>query len=183
MLFRSVRWEFNPAPVPQDTAFFLNPSSGTVFDEHQPLWPVSYKNFAPRGSAAWRVRKSGRTVLRGGAGLYYSSSLSIATDLINQGPLSITQLTSGIYSPFSSLLSYGFLPGLRLPRLTEWNVTLDQAFGTHDVVSVGYVGSNGRRLLRREIGGLGSSPTALLKYFTGSAKLAWLKRLKASMRN
>lgn len=161
-----VRWEFNPAPVPQGTAFFLDPSTGTVFDEHRPLWPVSYKNFAPRGSAAWRVRQSGRTVLRGGAGLYYSSSLSIATDLINQGPLSITQLTSGRNGLFSSLLSYGFLPSLLLPRLTEWNVTLDQAFGTHDVLSMGYVGSNGRHLLRREIGGLGSSPTALLALAT-----------------
>src|SRR5207249_10979315 len=38
--------------------------------------------------------------------------------------------------------------------------------GTHDVVSVGYVGSNGRRLLRREIGGPGSTPTALVALAT-----------------
>ncbi|MGZ7033023.1 MAG: WD40/YVTN/BNR-like repeat-containing protein, partial [Thermoanaerobaculia bacterium] len=48
-----------------------------------PLWPVTYRNFAPRLGAAWRVRKGGQTVLRAGGGLFYDSSLSIATDLIN----------------------------------------------------------------------------------------------------
>jgi len=33
--------------------------------------------------AAFRVTKDGRTVLRAGAGLYYDSSLSIATDILD----------------------------------------------------------------------------------------------------
>src|SRR5262249_332190 len=144
-----LRWEYNPSPFPEDQPYpyFLHPATNTVFQDREPLWPVVYNNFAPRLSAAWRLTRSGNTVLRGGAGVLYDSSLSIATDLINGGPLNISQLTSGSKGLFSSLLTYGFSPDLKLPRLMEWNVTLDRALGSHDVISAGYVGSNGRRLL------------------------------------
>jgi hypothetical protein len=164
-----LRWELNPAPEATPAAFFLDPQSGTFLNHiGRPLWPVAYSNFAPRLGAAWRVRKSGGTVFRAGGGLFYDSSLSIATDLINSGPFSITQFTNGVYGFVSSLLSYAFSPDLRLPRLTEWNFTLDQALGTHDVLSVGYVGSKGRRLIRREVGGPGNTPTALFALTTNN---------------
>jgi hypothetical protein len=167
-LTAGLRWEYSPSPFPdeQPYPYFLHPATNTVFADREPLWSEVYNNFAPRLSAAWRLNKSGSTILRGGGGIFYDSSLSIATDLINGGPLNISQLTSGIHGLFSSLLSFGFWPDLRLPRLMEWNLTLEHAFSSHDVMSVGYVGSNGRRLLRREVGGAGSSPTALLALTT-----------------
>ena len=129
-----LRWELNPSPAAAPSTYFLDPQTGTFFDRNnRPLWPVPYTNFAPRLGGAWRVRKSGRTVLRAGGGLFYDSSLSIATDLINSGPFNITQFTNGIHGLVSSLLSYAFSPNLQLPRLTEWNFTLDQALGAHDV--------------------------------------------------
>ncbi len=155
-----LRWEFNPSPAPAGTTSFFHPETGTVFSDHRALWPVVYNNFAPRLGAAWRVRKSGHTVLRAGGGIFYDSSLSIATDLINGGPLSVTQFTNGRFGIVTSLLSYAFAPRLLLPRLGEWNLTLDQALGAHDVLSLSYVGAIGHRLLRREIGGLGNSVTA-----------------------
>jgi hypothetical protein len=158
-----LRWEFNPAPVPaDDKTFFLDPSTNTLFDGmHRPLWPNTYRNFAPRLGAAWGLSKNGGTVLRAGGGLFFDSSLSIATDLINSGPFSVGRFASGRNGLFSTQLSYGFMPDLRLPRLVEWNLTLDHAFSSHDVVSVGYVGSAGQRLIRRELGGPGSSPTSV----------------------
>jgi hypothetical protein len=162
-LTSGLRWEFNPAPVPADNkTYFLDPSTNTLFDGlHRPLWPNTYRNFAPRLGAAWRLSKNGGTVLRAGGGLFYDSSLSIATDLINSGPFSVGRFSSGRNGIFSTMLSYGFMPDLGLPRLVEWNVTLDHAFSIRDVVSLGYVGSAGRRLIRREFGGPGSSPTFL----------------------
>jgi hypothetical protein len=161
-----LRWEFNPSPAASPSTYFLDPGSGTVFDRNNlPLWPAAYSNFAPRLGAAWRVLKSGRTVLRAGGGLFYDSSLSIATDLINSGPFSTTRLTAS-HGIVSYLLSYAFTPNLRLPRLTEWNFTLDQALGAHDVLSAGYVGSKGRRLFRREVGGPGNTETALFAVTT-----------------
>jgi len=57
---------------------------------------------------------------------------------------------------------------LQLPRLTQWSFTLDQALGEHDMLSVGYVGSKGRRLIRREIGGPGNTETALFALTTNN---------------
>jgi hypothetical protein len=169
-----LRWELNPSPAAAPSTYFFDPQTGTFFDRNNRLlWPVPHTNFAPRLGGAWRVRKSGRTVLRAGGGLFYDSSLSIATDLINSGPFNITQFTNGIHGFVSSLLSYAFSPDLQLPRLSEWNVTLDQALGTHDVISIGYVGSTGRRLFRREVGGPGNTPTALFALTTNSGESAY----------
>jgi hypothetical protein len=154
-----LRWEYDPPPETVGSPYFLDPSTNTIFNQaSQPLWPVVYNNVAPRLSLTWNLTKSGSTVLRGGAGVFYDSSLSIATDLINNGPLNIGQLTSGRAGLFSSLLTFAFAPDLKLPRTTQWSLTLDRSFGAHDALSIGYVGSNGRRLVRREIGGAGSAP-------------------------
>jgi outer membrane receptor protein involved in Fe transport len=65
-----LRWEFNPSPEPAGTTSFYHPETGTVFSDHRALWPVVFNNFAPRLGAAWRVRKSGRTILRAGGGIF-----------------------------------------------------------------------------------------------------------------
>lgn len=101
-----------------------------------------------------------------GAGLYYDSSVSIATDVLDGGPLNSSQLISGIHAPFSVNFIYGFVSGLKLPQVRQWNVSLDRALTSHDVVSLGYVGSNGRELIRREVGGPGSGPNSWLALTT-----------------
>jgi Carboxypeptidase regulatory-like domain/TonB-dependent Receptor Plug Domain len=151
-----LRWEFSPAPNVAN-ANFLDPINNSLVVKTQPLWPTSYRDFAPRLGLALRLTQDGRTVLRAGGGIYYDSSMSIATDLINGGPFSASMLTSNI-SPFSkSSLQFGFEPGLKLPEVRQWNVALERSFGTHDVLSVGYVGSSGRDLIRREAGGAGTN--------------------------
>jgi len=165
-LAAGLRWEFSPAPLPSGEPYFFNPASGTVQQFHRPLWPLDFGNFAPRLGAAYRLTKNGRTVLRAGGGLYYDSALSIATDILNGGPLSVSQFHSGRFGLFSALLSFGFMPDLRLPEVTQWNVTLEQAVGEHGVVSLGYVGAAGRNLLRREVGGEGNTVTSLVALTT-----------------
>ena len=163
-----LRWEYSPAPVPASGVYFLNPATNTVFTMRQPLWPVNYRNFAPRLGVAWRLTGDGRTVLRAGGGLYYDSSLSIATDFLTGSPLDVSSggFTSGRNGLFSTQLIYGFMPNLRLPRVEQWNLSLERALGTHDVVSVGYLGSGGHSLLRREMGGPGTSPTSYVALTT-----------------
>ena len=64
-----LRWELNPSPRAAASTYFLDPQTGTFFDRNNRLlWPVPYTNFAPRLGAAWRVRKSGRTVFAAGGG-------------------------------------------------------------------------------------------------------------------
>jgi hypothetical protein len=60
------------------------------------------------------------------------------------------------------------MPDLRLPRVEQWNVSLERAWGAHDVVSIGCLGSGGHSLLRREMGGAGSSPTSYVALITNS---------------
>ena len=88
--------------------------------------------------------------------MYYDSSVSIATDLINGGPFSLANYTNARYAPFSSLLSFGFAPDLHLPLVTNWSASVEHAFGSREVVSASYVGAIGRDLLRRESTGLDS---------------------------
>jgi hypothetical protein len=154
-----MRWEFSPAP-----SFFLEEtggqdrSTGVNFDPtRQAVWQTRYRYFAPRVGLSFSPTASGKTVLRGGYGIYYSSSLSVATDLVNGGPFSLSQFTSGRNGIFSTLLSYGFANDLRLPRIQQWSGSIEHVFGTRDVLSLAYTGSRGRELLRREIGGPGSN--------------------------
>ena len=162
-----LRWEFSPAPVPEGTVYFLDARTNTVFPtKGKQLWPNSYENFAPRAGLAVRLTADGRNVLRAGGGLYYESSLSIATDVLNGGPLSVGSFTSARAGLFSTQLTYGFLADLRLPRVGQWNLALEHAFGEHDVVSLGYLGAEGKHLVRREFGGAGSSPTSYVALTT-----------------
>ena len=154
-----LRWEFSPAPLPDSPSNFYDPVSGEVVSERRILWPNSYRNFAPRLGIAYRPTGDGRTVLRAGGGLYYNSSLSIATDTINSGPLGISQFGGSIGGIFPSVLSFGFEPNLKLPQVEQWNVSLERAWTGHDVVSVGYLGSAGHSLIRREVGGEGYTLT------------------------
>ena len=162
----SLRWQLDPPPFPSGDSYFFNPATGTVQSFRRPLWPRTRGDLAPRLGVAFRLDRQGRTVVRGGAGLSYESSMSIGTDFINSGPLGVTEFTSAVHAPFSTQLSYGFMPGLRAPRILSWGVSLDHAFGSHDLASIGYVSSTGWSLIRRELGGPGNSTTALVALTT-----------------
>jgi hypothetical protein len=161
-----LRWEYSPAQMSSPDTVFLNATEDGVESAQRPLWKASKRNFAPRLGAAWQLTKDGRTVVRAGGGLYYFSSMSIATDILNGGPLSITTLVSSVRSPASSLLTFGFRPDLRLPYVGQWSLAIERAFGSQTAVSVGYVGSSAHRLIRREAGGPGSSVTSMLALTT-----------------
>jgi hypothetical protein len=120
---------------------------------NQALWPTAYGDFAPRLGLAYRLDKAGRTVLRAGAGLYYDSSVSIATAVINSGPLNGAELsnTGSGFLATPNNITYGFAPNLQLPQVIQWNVSLEHGFGSHDVVSLGYVGSMANHLLRTDM--------------------------------
>ena len=152
-----LRWEFSPPPSTPSDPYFLDPTQNIVEPQHLPVWPRRLNNIAPRLGIAYRIGESGRTVLRAGGGLYYDSSSSLATDLVNGGPLALTDFSNGFHPPFPSILRYGFLPDLRLPTVWQWNTSMEHAFTGSDVLSASYVGSVGNGLVRREMGGPGSN--------------------------
>ena len=190
-----LRWEYSPPlvapPNPVNGSplyFFLDPTTQNIVSNSQPLWRESMRNFAPRLGLAFLLTRDGRTVLRTGGGLYYDSSISIATDILNGGPLSISQLKSSIHAPFPSIMSYAFLPNLRLPVIGQWNLSVERAVTPHDVISLGYIGSVGYDLIRREAGGAGNNPTTLVALTTNhghanyhALELQYRRRLAADV--
>jgi|SRR5579871_1674395 len=154
-----LRWEYSPAPPIQGDLNFYRPDTNTIEMQDRPLWWRPYGHFAPRAGIVFSPGKSGRTVLRAGGGLYFDSSLSIATDAINSGPLSADFYSGSRFAPFPSYLSFGFMPNLVLPRVFQWNFSAERALTAQDVISVGYVGSSGGELIRREAGGPGNLPS------------------------
>lgn len=161
-----LRWEYSPPPFSSDRTIFLDQATNKVLEERRTLWQRSLRNFAPRLGVAWQLTRDGRTVLRAGGGLYYFSSMSIATEILNGGPLSVTTLSSSVRSPASSELSFGFVRDLRLPYVGQWSLSLERAFGSQSMLSLGYVGSSAHRLLRREAGGPGSTVTSMFALTT-----------------
>jgi hypothetical protein len=152
-----LRWEISPAPV-LNASVSVQDATGNLAPVQKPIWQSTYANFAPRVGVAYQPAANGRTLIRGGMGFYYDSSLSLATDLVNSGPLNVTQYSSSRNQFSATKLGFGFMPDLRLPRVKQWNVAVEHAFTNHDVLSVGYVGSSSNNLIRREIGGPSSTP-------------------------
>ncbi len=168
-----LRWEFTP-PLVLDSipSLFVHASGPSyVFSGQQTIWQRTYANLAPRLGLAYSPSSRSQTVLRAGWGVYYDSSLSIGTDLINGGPFSLSQFTNAQYGVFPLTLSYGFIPGLRLPLVKQWSGSIEHGFGSHQTVSAVYEGSSGLDLLRREVGGpQDTNPLTLLALATNDGR-------------
>jgi hypothetical protein len=163
-----LRWEFSLPPSTDQSIYFLDPSATVPVKGTQALWPRRYDYYAPRLGVAYRPWKSKRTVVRAGMGIYYDSSLSLATDLISGGPLSATEFVNPRHAPFILFLSYGFPTDLRLPVVKQWNASVEHALSDRDVFSASYVGATGDDLIRREIGGRGTTEQLWLALSTNN---------------
>ncbi|MEP6534072.1 MAG: TonB-dependent receptor [Bryobacteraceae bacterium] len=168
-----LRWELSLPPSANEPAYFLDAGETTAEARQQHLWPLRYGYLAPRLGIAYRPF-GGRTVVRGGFGIYYDSSLSLATDLLNGGPFNVTEFYNSRYAPLGKLsLTFGFPSDLRLPQVKQWNAAVEHAFSDKDVASVSYVGSNGADLVRREIGGRGTTDRLWLALSTNNGNSAY----------
>ncbi|MGH9837972.1 MAG: TonB-dependent receptor domain-containing protein [Blastocatellia bacterium] len=142
-----------------------------------PLYPTAYKNFAPRFGLAYQLsRRSGlETVLRGGVGVFYdlgggggagaafggfgfpfiSRKLLLGAPLV-PGPLRFplspaeaTPLPLTRSLPATSVIS-AFDKDIVLPRVYQWNLTVEQSLGANQTLSAAYVAAIGRKLLRQD---------------------------------
>jgi hypothetical protein len=181
-----VRWELNPPPTGKngkhpltvqslnlntlDFTYLVLAPAGT------PLYPTTYKNFAPRFGFAYTAHQTpGReTVLRAGAGMFYDTGQN------GFGNISFPYSQSYFLPPGGAVPGYPALtlpvptayaqapapnftpsptnqasptvaaPNYKLPVSYEWNVTIEQSLGPNTAFSLAYVGSTGHSLQSTE---------------------------------
>lgn len=130
--------------------------------------PYSRNNFAPRVGFAYGFGPGGKTVLRGGFGLFYIQEdlLDVSQALVSNGvsrsflvatgpgfgntnpivtfPNSLTAFPSGVSSTPSVVV---FAPNFRSPYVEQGNLGLEHQFGNHLALGATYVYSHGLQLL------------------------------------
>ncbi len=141
------------------------------------IYPQDFLNFSPRIGFAYQPRDSGNLVVRGSYGIFFDTPPIIPfldnVFLLNNGPLGAPDNPAGnnpVYSvqannytivqnqpifptgpvPISGsnvLNLFSVSQTLRTPYYEMYSLNVQQSLGHHWIVQVGYVGSEGRRLL------------------------------------
>lgn len=127
------------------------------------LYKGDHNNFAPRIGFAWSVTGDGRTVLRGGYGIFYDTIVHATAPRLNQqsetdGPLNASSLAPPIPGKLADILnpvnlfpmsgpSQAYDENLRTPYAQHFNLTLQRELGKTVVLSFAYVGTKGTKLI------------------------------------
>jgi hypothetical protein len=129
-----------------------------------PLWQTSYTNFAPRVGLAYQLSPERGTVLRAGLGIFHDMGTGQAAQAFGSVfPFAKEKVLTDVTFPLDPIEAapppidteppygtiYAFVPDLKLPRVLQWNATVEHPLGANQTVSASYVGAQGRRLLRQ----------------------------------
>lgn len=127
-----------------------NDSDAIYFGIRKPL-----AGFSPRFGFAWTPRGEGKTVIRGGFGIYPEMPIAYMYTTAPDGrPYSVRYTLSGAalkfpfpFADLSAIVASGepFVPpaSLKEPYVLQWNVSLERQFGQNWVVKVSHLGMRG----------------------------------------
>jgi len=157
-----IRWDYETFPSPQ------LPNSLLAVTQH--VNNSSVANISPRVGFAYDVFGTGKTVLRGGFGLFYArainSTLYMALDstgaagaqvnpeLFPGGSCTptfpqivpIANQASCLGSAGGNATAYYLDPNFKVPQILQGDLTVQQQLSNNDVISLSWLGSWGRRL-------------------------------------
>jgi hypothetical protein len=169
-----MRWDYFGVVNEKSNLFYrFDTGTGTEVPVGQ-LYDKDYNNFAPRIAFAYDVTGKGKTVIRGGWGMYYDA---FAQDIFlghfpwncffcpgpaypGVGPAAISSLSLlggaldanlPVFDPDSvspNAEFFGADPKLHTPYVQNFNLNMQQSLGGRTVLQVGYVGTKGTKLFR-----------------------------------
>jgi outer membrane receptor protein involved in Fe transport len=168
-----LRYELDTVPTEAHSRFspligLDNVATATLGTPGSPVHNGDYDNFAPRLGFAYQLTQDAKTVLRGGAGIYYDQPTINATQLAFGPPFKITNFLLGTASggsvtvpvdpaslvttitgmpPFGSATVYD-PTNFRTPFAYEYNLNLQRQIGSDTVIQASYSGALGRHLIR-----------------------------------
>jgi hypothetical protein len=174
-----MRWDYFGVPSERSNLFYqFDPSvDGGGLNNVGQLYDKDYNNFAPRIGFAYDISGKGRTVIRGGWGLFYdafaqdifvghapyncafcpgAAYTGVGPSPIAAGGIAVDNLDNAVpfdpntpaFSGFSGLSDFfGASKNLPTPYTQNFNLNLQQQLGKA-VLQVGYVGARGTKLFR-----------------------------------
>jgi hypothetical protein len=167
-LIGGLRYEYNSPPVDAfDRANIYDPATGRLVPVGTAGVPRSgfesdKNNFAPRVGFAWTLGDEGKTVVRGGYGIYYDQSpLAPGEALYFNAPyfdfnlfFPLPGLPLTVNNPFPAFFPFA-LPDsalsiqrdLRTAYMQHWSASVQHQLGRSRVLEVAYVASKGTKLL------------------------------------
>ena len=167
-----MRWDYFGVVGEKDGLFSNWIRGGRATRPTGQLYDKDYNNFAPRLGFSYDLTGKGRTVIRGGWGLFYDAfaqdiflghapyncAFCPGPALTGNGPAPIGSAglaggaldpTLPVFSGFSPLSDFFAAdPKLSTPYTQNFNLNLQQQLGTRAVFQVGYVGARGTKLFR-----------------------------------
>lgn len=167
-----LRYEYySPLHEANDKVLWFDVPTGTLIPNYTKAWyTMKSSNLGPRLGFSWApTRFANKTVLRVGGGYYYGPGLTegqtqpALNDRINRtitsGPLLTYPVTPqtflsnyNINDPNLQFQPRAYLPDYRIPeQILEYSVSVQQQLAANTVLTVGYVGSQGRNLFLRGI--------------------------------